>query len=194
MRKIAFILFLFINSIYGQDKSNNLIVSGNLKVFFGPELATPKSATIELTPNLEIVDIDSLGNYKFENLKSGIYKIRVINFNLKPQEFIIELKDKSITDFHLIITADCEVNKEIAEIDIENKKPRLLLIGSIAPIIYNNQCIFEKKYNIEYYDFGCLPPSEECVIQYNKTVFNYLDKKFGRKWRKEVRKDVIGLK
>jgi hypothetical protein len=62
MRKIAFILFLFINSIYGQDKSNNLIVSGNLKVFFGTELATPKSATIELTPNLEIVDIDSLVN------------------------------------------------------------------------------------------------------------------------------------
>ena len=53
---------------------------------------------------------------------------------------------------------------------------------------------FEKKYNIEYYDFGCTPPNEECVIQYNKTIFANLDKKYGRKWRKEVRKDVIGLK
>jgi hypothetical protein len=194
MRKIAFILFLFINSIYGQDKSNNLSISGNLKVLLGLDLIKPKNAIIELSPNLLITDIDSLGNYKFENLKSGIYKIKVLNFNIQPQEITVELKDKSITDFNLVFTSDCEVNKEIAEIDIEKKKPRLLLIGSIAPITYKNQGVFEKKYNIKYYDFGCTSPSEECAIQYNKTIFDYLDKIYGRKWRKEVRKDVIGLK
>ncbi len=194
MRKITFILFLFINSIYSQNKSNGLIISGNLKVLFGLELITPKNALIKLTPNLQITDIDSLGNYKFENLKSGVYKIQVVDFNIKPKEFNVELKNESITNFHLIISADCEVNKEIAETDIKKKKPRLLLIGSIAPMIYKNQGEFEKKYNIEYYDFGCTPPSEECVIQYNKTVFEYLDKKYGQNWRKEVRKDVIGLK
>ncbi|KGO85210.1 FEKKY domain-containing protein [Flavobacterium suncheonense] len=193
MRKIVFISFLFINSIYSQDKSNGLSISGNLKVLFGLELTTPKNALIELTPSRKVVDIDSVGNYKFENLKSGIYKIQVIDFNIKPKEFSVELKDESITNFNLLINADCEVNKEIAEIDIQNKKPRLLLIGSIAPIFYSNQGKFEKKYEIKYYDFGCTPPSEECVIQYNKTVFDYLDKKYGRKWRKEVRKDVIGL-
>jgi hypothetical protein len=193
MRKSVFILLLYINSIYSQDKSNGLSISGNLKVLFGLELITPKSISLELRPNLKIADIDSLGNYKFENLKSGVYNIKVIDFNIKPKEFEVELKDKSITNFDLLITSDCEINKEIAEIDIKLKKPRLLLIGSIAPIIHHNQGEFEKKYNIEYYDFGCMPPNEECVIQYNKTVFNYLDKKYGRKWRKEVRKDVIGM-
>lgn len=194
MRKLTFILILFINSIYSQDKLNGLSISGNLKVLFGFENIIVDNLIIELNPNHHFSKIDNFGNYKFENLESGIYKIRINDFNIKPEEFKVELKEKSISNFNIVVFADCAVNKEIAEIDIKNDKPRLLIIGSIAPVVYKNQDKFEKKYNIKYYDFGCTPPKEECVIQYNKTIFADLDKKYGRKWRKEVRKDVVGLK
>jgi len=195
MRKLTFILVLYINSIYSQDKSNELSISGNLKVLFGVEnIIIPEDLIIELNPTHHFSKIDSVGNYKFENLESGVYKIQINNFNIKPQQFKVELKKESITNFNIVVFADCELNKKIAEIDIRDNKSKLLLVGSIAPIVYNNQDKFEKKYNIRYYDFGCTPPNEECVIQYNKTIFADLDKKYGKKWRKEVRKDVIGLK
>lgn len=194
MRKLTFIIILFINSIYSQNKSDGLSISGNIKVLFGFENIIPENLLIELNPNNKFSTIDSLGNYKFENLSSGIYELEINNFNLNSEKYKVEIVSESITDFNIVVFANCKVNKEVAEIDIKKNKSKLLLIGSITPIIYSNQNKFEKKYSIEYYDFGCTPPSEECVIQYNKTIFADLDKKYGRKWRKEVRKDVIGLK
>jgi len=74
-----------------------------------------------------------------------------------------------------------------------SKKTKLLLIGGEAPIIYSSQRKFERKYKVRYYDFGCLAPYKQCVISYNETIFDYLNKKYGVKWRIEIRNDVIGF-
>jgi hypothetical protein len=39
----------------------------------------------------------------------------------------------------LLIIAECEINKDIAQRDIDKNKPRLLLSGGIAPVIYSEQ-------------------------------------------------------
>ncbi|AKD03681.1 hypothetical protein PKOR_11765 [Pontibacter korlensis] len=67
------------------------------------------------------------------------------------------------------------------------------MVGSIAPVIYKNQHRFERKYKVQYFDFGCTPPAYECIEECNKTVFNYLDSKYGGKWRREVRPNVMFL-
>jgi hypothetical protein len=54
------------------------------------------------------------------------------------------------------------------------------------PIVYSKRQKFEKKYNVTYIVFGCLGPDEESVKEYNTTIFKYLDKKYGKKWRNEV--------
>jgi hypothetical protein len=87
-----------------------------------------------------------------------------------------------------------EVSTNQARQDIEQGKAKLLLVGGIASIHYEGQEVFEKKYKVSYYDYGCTPPDEKYVKEYNKAIFAYLDKQYGRKWRKQVRKDVIGYK
>lgn len=192
MNKYFFIILISC-LIHCQNTSNDFSISGNVKVLVKNEHISPKNLFIVLSPGNEIAVVDSLGNYKLDHLKSGRYMIKELNYNKTPKEYNIELTDKSIENFNLTIIADCEVNQEIAEIDIQLNKPRLLIIGSIAPVIYKNQEKFERKYKIEYFDFGCVSPDEECIKQYNKCIFNYLDTKFGQKWRNEVRKDVVGL-
>lgn len=81
-----------------------------------------------------------------------------------------------------------------AKKDIENKTPFLFTPGGIAPIIYPNDREFERKYSVYFYDFGCVTPDEEIMIEYNRIVFNLLDSKFGKSWRREIRPDVIGFK
>ena len=67
--------------------------------------------------------------------------------------------------------------------------------GGIAPIIYTTDKDFQEKYHVGYNVFGCIAPDlDECLKVYNKTIFEYLDKTYGKKWRRDVRKDVIGLK
>jgi hypothetical protein len=70
----------------------------------------------------------------------------------------------------------------------------LLLSGGIAPVYSPKEDKFEQKYMVKYHDFGDVAPDIKCITTYNKVIFQFLDKKFGKSWRKDARNDVIGLK
>jgi len=194
MNKLIILSFLFFNTIFSQESTSNLSISGSVKILIGSELVTDKGLFITLQPGNEIASIDRHGTYRFFDLKNGEYTITVLDYNQSPEKFKIILNNKSIKDFDLIINAECEVNSEVAELDLKNGNQRLFLIGGIAPVAYNREGKFEKKYGFKYYDFGCISPALECVIKYNERIFKHLDEKFGRKWREDIRQDVIGLK
>ena len=134
---------------------------------------------------------DSSGFYRIENLEPNkIYKIKLSAFGYDDQIFEIKTNDGTLTT-NLTLKAGCEYSKEQAEKDWKNKKPKLLLVGSIAPTANSpSDTKFEKKYGIEYFDFGCEPPIEECIKIYNERIFELMDESNGIKWRKKVRSDV----
>jgi hypothetical protein len=85
-------------------------------------------------------------------------------------------------------------SREKALDDIAEKKPTILLQGGIVSVIKITDKDFEKKYKIPFRDLGCVIPDKiECLIAYNRTIFEYMDKTNGKEWRKEIRKDAIGL-
>ena len=106
----------------------------------------------------------------------------------------IMIQSKSPSYSRLGFIHDCENAKLIAEKDIKNKTIYLLIQGGIAPVVYSNDSIFEKKYNISYYDYGCVAAKEDCILNYNMKIFDYLNNKYGKNWYKEVRKDIAGLR
>lgn len=87
-----------------------------------------------------------------------------------------------------------EKAEELAESDIQKGVPFLLLMDGIAPTIISTDPEFEKRHGIYFYEYGCTGPDKEIIIAYNEIIFNFLSKKYGKKWLKEVRQDVIGLK
>ncbi len=143
----------------------------------------------------EITMADSLGNYEFSNLELGkTYDLELKSF-LGYDSIIKRVKlEDTVTIVNFEVEIECEYNKQKALEDIKNKEIKLLLSGGIAP--RGNTKLdtkFEKKFNLEYYDFGCNYVPSECLEEYNQTISDYLDKMYGNKWREKVRKDVVFL-
>jgi hypothetical protein len=193
MRQIMLLIGLFYLSHNLSAQGDSLIINGHLRVLVGDEITIPQEVSIDINHYYKFELSDSLGNFKFDKLKPGNYKLIARGLGYETLDTTIVLKDQSLSNLSLLMKAKCDVDRNIAEKDLKIKKPRLLLIGSIAPIYYKNQKYFERKFHIRYYDYGDTPPAIECVVQYNRRIFEYLDSKYGKIWRQEVRQDVIGL-
>ena len=140
---------------------------------------------------------DSAGHFVINDLQPGQHSLTFTAPGFSKIDTIIMINNSDITDFRFVVYTDCSAsshfNEQVALKDIKAGKPKLLLFSGIAPVYYVNQKNFERKYKITYYDFGCTPDLEECMLAYNRIIFAYLDKTYGNKWRKEVRQDIIGL-
>lgn len=91
------------------------------------------------------------------------------------------------------VTEISEANN-LAQQDIDRGTPFLLLQNGISPVVYTTDSIFENKFRVYYYEQGCTGPDNELMKAYNIEIFKYLDEQYGKKWRKSIRKDVIGFK
>jgi hypothetical protein len=82
----------------------------------------------------------------------------------------------------------------LAKEDIANNTPFLLLASGISPIAHVTDTIFENRYKVNYFEFDCIPPETQFAIAYDQEIFKYLEEKYGRKWKRGIRKDVLGYK
>lgn len=105
-----------------------------------------------------------------------------------------EINNSTAIKINFIDTLNCDLVNGLFEKDIANKTIFLFLQGGIAPVAYTTDQEFQNQYGIYFYDFGCISPDHKCLIKYNANVFDYLTKNYGKKWIKEIRKDIIGLK
>jgi|GEM_PF-2529575 len=106
--------------------------------------------------------------------------------------FISSLSAQSNSD-NIEFLNSKEAFEQLAKKDIQNRKIHLYYASGFSSVNYGNDNIFEKKYKITYYDFGCVAPKHEFLSAYNTQVFNYLSDNFGKDWLKIVRKDIPGL-
>lgn len=87
---------------------------------------------------------------------------------------------------------------DVAKLDIEQNEIKIIFLGGYSgmPDFNNtNDSLFQKNYKVSFHSEGCMRSScEEDLLMYNKTIFNYLDSKFDKDWRKEIRNGAIGFK
>lgn len=105
--------------------------------------------------------------------------------------FLIFFLSSSFVSSTLNTCVDCSFNFEN---DLKASKIKLFLIGGIVSTHVQGQEQHEKKFNFEYYDYGCIPEAEECSKAYSVKAFKYLDTKYCKSWRKHVRQDVLYLR
>ena len=86
-------------------------------------------------------------------------------------------------------------NKYTAKTHIQHGNIYLFISGGFGtnPTVDDSDRLFEKKYLIKFNIQGCITGLADNVGEFNQTIFEYLDKKYGTVWRKEIRTDVIGF-
>ena len=83
---------------------------------------------------------------------------------------------------------------ELAKYDIEKGTLFIFLQSGIAPVVYTTDSVFEDKFKVFYCEQGCVGPDYELMKEYNYVIFKCLTDTYGKKWRREIRKDAIGLR
>ncbi len=137
---------------------------------------------------------DSLGQYIIREIPPGKHSVQVMGFGYNNIDTVVSFLAGDTASLDFALKTKCSHDAKVATIDIRENQIKLLLAGGIAPGASTSEDeAFEKKYDIQYFDFGCVPPADACIEEYNKVMFKYLDQKFGRTWRKEVRRDVCFL-
>ncbi len=114
-------------------------------------------------------------------------KTRIISILMLCFFFLTNVEGKAAADNR------CENSKTKAKADLQKGKVNFLILGGVVSTHVKGQEVFEQKYKLKYFDFGCVMPNDICIEDYNATVAKYLDQTFGKQWRKEVRKDVKGI-
>jgi len=89
---------------------------------------------------------------------------------------------------------NCNLAIVIADDDIKKSNILLLIVGGIGPTTYVSDTVFENKFKVKYYDYGCIAAKDDCMTLYNDKIFDYLTITYGSSWENEIRKDVWGLK
>jgi len=169
-------------------------VSGRVKVVVGTDTLIPVKRPVVMIKDTKIGSLtDSLGNFAITHLDTGAVHIQVLGYGYKTDS-IVRIDNSSVDSLMLYAQAECSVNGAFAEMDIQDENMCLIVATGIVPVEETPQdSIFEQKYGILFYDYGHLTPAMECMIQYNRTIFDHLDFKFGTVWRREIRRDVLGL-
>lgn len=193
LKHFATYFFTILATLTFAQRTDTLKISGKL-ISANSSEGIP-NATIMIT-RTKGFKCDSLGNFTIYNLSSGLQKLSFSALGYGNKDTIVSVTDKDITNFKWVIYTDCWMySREKALMDIQAKMPTILLHSGDAPVVYTTDKAFESRFKIKYFDFGCVAGDrQECLIAYNKTIFDYLDKVYGKRWRKEIRNDAIGLR
>ncbi|HBG69366.1 MAG: hypothetical protein A2W93_16065 [Bacteroidetes bacterium GWF2_43_63] len=145
------------------------------------------------------------GEFIFENLLPGNYRLYGQYFHFYKfdtaltvtgniEQFILpQVRDSSLGEYWLYPS---HYNSQGAISDIENNTMRIILEinGARDYSLSAKDTLFENKYHIEYWFEGCEVLPQQDNVGYNREIFRYLDQQYGKRWRKSIRKDAIGLK
>jgi hypothetical protein len=196
MKTSILLLIILISSIgFSQnDKSDTITISGIiLSEVDGKPL---ENAYINYTSKHKYSITDKNGKFEYRYFSKEIdlkENIEISALGYDTYDTIIDLTKNDNIDIFIVLEPRFGLNRQKALDDLKQDKVNILLSGGIAPAIYKGDKNFAKKYQVNFIEYGCEAVSERSLIEYNKIIFEYLDKKFDKKWREEIRDDVYGL-
>jgi len=160
----------------------------------------PVDAYIKIKGQKKGYLVDFSGVFKIDDLKPGKYNLKFTRIDCFDYDTTIIIKNNSVDSINIILPFwyDKEVfSIESARKEIKKGYPKLFVYteSSYTDKIFSDP--FWKKYHLscnifeKKEDYISVPLS--VLMSYNQETFDYLDKTYGKEWRKEAPVDILGL-
>lgn len=198
MKKLKFLILLFlVNFTFAQS----FIISGIVKDSIEPI----PYATILIKGKNKGTITDFNGKFSLQVEKNDTLLINYLGkleFTLKVESdsiVTIVLKDAPEIKTVLPVEPFKPNRKKIIEpttvvIEKQINLKTIYILGGIVSAITEKEINFSKKYGVQFYDFGCIPPVKiEDFEKSNFQIFDYLNEKFGKRWQEEINQNAIGF-
>ena len=195
MKKLILkILTLISFTSFAQEKAITEDISISGKIISGVNQKPLNNGYIIIDMTGSVSDKNGLFQFIYKKTKNdSLKKIRLHGLGYKEFDTILNLTSKTKFNLNVVLEPSFDLNKEKAISDIKSGNIKIILSSGEAPIIYKADKRFGRKYNVSFSEYGCEGVANESLYDYNTTVFEYLDKKYGTKWRNQTREDVVGL-
>lgn len=135
---------------------------------------------------LMITVTDQNGEYRFDNLPSGSYKVSFIEPLGLKRVYQVKLKNKDKA-FNQTFKEDGSDYASQAQRDIFMGCPVIHVVQGDIQAVYVGEYdykSFYEKFGVRIVDWGDVIPCDPQVFaNYNKRIFDYLDETFGDEWR-----------
>lgn len=138
---------------------------------------------------------DSSGYFVLDGLTKGIYTIHFHSLELGNRtDTLLVIEHDDLTGKDWPVSSICDgLNRSLALSDIAHGNMKLFLQSGDPPVTLRGQKRFSKRYKVEFYDFADLVHHPyDCLVMYNRVIFEHLDKTFGSRWRKGFNHGIPG--
>ena len=187
VKNIIYFFILICGVTHGQTE-----LKGEIIIPEGKEISK-EGIILDILKDEKYTQIYEDRAYSVKNLernKKYLYQLYMVGFLPEKGEFTTS--SDSMTTINIEFKMECRYTAEDALSDWNKGEPRLLSTSGLAWYRdLKTEIPFEKKYNIKYYDFGCNGPDDTCLIQYNAKIFELMDSKYGKEWRKGVKSSIL---
>lgn len=188
-------LFLFVTNCFSQSLDTihgRLFRYEGLIKQFGEIYMSEKGS-------FDKVIVDRGGYFKFvPNRKDSVYTLVFSISNLASEEYKFKSEwSKRRKPKSIIINVDCVISKKAAELDWKNNKATLIYYSQDK--ISRRDRKFEKKFNVKYFTLSPLANEApyisgyRCAKIYNKQILHQMSLIYGDKFKRIIRKDVLGV-
>ena len=194
MKKLI-LTILFLNSIIGFSQENSeILIKGIVLSEVNGKPLENAYITYKSRYRYSMTNVKGEFEYQYKiREKDSLETIELTALGYENIDTIIRVDKPKEYVFEFVMKPRFGLNREKALTDIKNGEINILESSGIAPVFYKSDSKFAKKYNVNFVEYGCEAIAEESLYEYNRTVFEYLDKKYGKNWRKKIRKDIVGL-
>jgi hypothetical protein len=144
------------------------------------------------TGNGTVVMTDSTGHFTITSISTKLHSLSFNTFAYAKNDTVLSPAGSLVKNFTWRVYPDCWFYSiKAAKNDIRFNERKINVQKGVVPVLNSAIQAFEKKYKVKFLFNNVTDVRQECMMAYNKIIFENLDIAYGTGWRAEVNNAIF---